>query len=51
MRLGMSKGLWYIPPSLKPRHDPVGAFGIQSGPSGYHRLTIGVEVDPGNTPS
>jgi hypothetical protein len=31
MWLGMLKGLWYIPVSLKPRQDPVGAFGIQSG--------------------
>ena len=30
MWLGMLEGLWYIPVSLKPRQDPVGAFGIQS---------------------
>jgi hypothetical protein len=26
---GMLKGRWYIPLLLKPRQDPVGAFGIQ----------------------
>jgi hypothetical protein len=31
MWLGMLRGPWYIRLSLKPRHDPVGAFGIQSG--------------------
>src|ERR1700719_1282512 len=27
----MLEGLWYIPLSLKPRKDAVGAFGIQNG--------------------
>ena len=31
MWLGMLRGPWYIPLLLKPRHDPVGAFGIQDG--------------------
>ena len=31
MWLGILKGPWYIPLLLKPRQDPVGAFGIQSG--------------------
>jgi hypothetical protein len=38
MWLGMLKGLWYIPLSLEPRQDPVGAFGIQS--SGLFSYTV-----------
>ena len=38
MWLGMLKGLWYIPVSLKPRQVPVGAFGIQS--SGLFSYTV-----------